>query len=1178
MRDWAVLALSLAYLLSLFLIAWMGDRAPARGRGADHRPGDGSGDGSGPRRARFVYPLSIAIYCSSWTLYGAVGEAAANGMDFLAIYIGPTLLMLFGWPLVRRIARIAQAENLTSISDFISARYGKSRSLAALVTATAVIGLMPYFALQLKAITISFEALTRSGAEELLPGGTTLIVALALAVFAVLFGVRGINANEHHRGLMVAIAAESLVKLGAALIVGGAIAFFALGAGPPEIPRAALPAFDPLDLSFWAAVLLSALAFLCLPRQFHVAIVENTHLDDIKVSAWAFPVYLLLINIFVASVAQVGLSLFPDGAAQADSFLFAIPLELGWDWLAFLAFLGGLSAATSMIIVSTLALGTMISNDVVLPALTATRLLGGNWHADPAPIVLQARRAAVVGTIALSYVCYLLIGSAFPLATIGMMSFAAVAQFAPALFGGLFWRRATRTAAFAAISAGFIGWVYTVVVPAFCATGWLPPEWLTDGPAGFAALNPRALLGLHVDPLVHGILWSLGPNLALFFVVSLLSRPGAAEKVQAERFVITLPARAEPAASGKVASLADLRDFAARFVGEARAEETFNALAAMRQGPMTEVEEVLRGRVDPEAAQVTERLLAGAVGAASARVVVASLLANRRFSNADARGLIDDASRAIMSRHELLRETLQNIRQGICVFDEGFRATLWNRRFLELIDFPADRMAVGTTLHEIVRFNEARREYGATGNRAETLLARQLDPRRRGRPDVYERRRPDGTVLEIATNPLPSGGFVAVYTDVSDRYRAAAALREANETLEQRIAERTQALSAAKVEAERANLGKSRFLAAAGHDLLQPLQAAHLFLSALSERVSDPAIPQIDTSLKSVEHLLGELLEVSKLDSGVTQPIVTDFRLADVLRPLGAEFGVLAARHGIGFRLVESSASVRSDPAMLRRILQNLLANAVRYTITGRVLLGCRRRGRTLEVCVWDSGPGIPNDKFGEIFVEFHRLGTESASSDEGLGLGLAIVERLAGLLGHELGVRSTVGRGSCFSVRVPLAEAAARERAPAPRRAARDFGGALLLVIENDPSIAGAMRDLLGGWGCEVVTAATAEQALEALPRGRRPDAILSDYHLDHGRTGLEALAVLREALGPGIPAAIITADRDPAIRPAAHAAGCHMLSKPVRPGALRALLTRMLAEAQQGNGTGEESRASGR
>ncbi|MFO1104735.1 MAG: NahK/ErcS family hybrid sensor histidine kinase/response regulator [Amaricoccus sp.] len=1148
MRDWAVLALSLLYLGFLFLIAWHGDRRRRLGKGS--------------RRAPIVYPLSIAVYCSSWTLYGAVGEAATNGFGFFSIYLGPILVMALGWPLIQRMIRIARAENSVSISDFIAARYGKSRPLAALVTLTALVGLLPYFALQLKAITISFETLT-GGAGRGLPGGTTALVAVAMAAFAVLFGVRSVNATEPHRGLMLAVAAESLVKLGAATLVGAIVAAVLVtgpgGGAPPPAIAPGLLGFDAANPVFWASCALSALAFLCLPRQFHVAVVENTHLDDVRTAAWAFPTYLVAINLFVLPVALVGLALFPEGTVQPDGFLVAIPLALGRPWLGFVAFLGGLSAATGMIIVSTLALGTMLSNDVILPALAQIRALRRRWEADPAPMVLAARRFAVVAIIALAYLCYRLIGPAFPLAKIGMMSFAAVAQVAPALLVGLAWRRATGAAAFAAIAAGFAGWAYTVAVPAFVTAGWLPGALVGSGPFGIGWLSPLALGGLRLDPLLHGMVWSLGPNLAVLVLVSLVTRAGPVERVQAERFVVALPARPVGELSHKAASLADLHALAARYVGQERADAAFGALALARQGPLARPEDLLRARIDAEAVQETERLLAGAIGSGSARVVVASLLANRRFSRADARGLIDEASRAILSRHEILRDMLQTIRQGICVFDEEFRVTLWNRRFIELLDLPGDRVRVGTSLAEIVQFNEARLEYGPR-REFDSLLARQLDPARRGQPDMFERRRPDGTVLEIATNPLPAGGFVAVYTDVSERYRAAAALREANETLEERIAERTQALAGAKAEAERANLGKTRFLAAAGHDLLQPLQAAHLFLSAMAERVSDPAIGQIDASLRSVEHLLGELLEVSKLDSGVTMPDFAEFRVADILRPLGAEFSVLAGRHGLGFRAVACSASVRSDPALLRRILQNFLANAVRYTGKGRVLLGCRRRGRMLRIEVWDSGTGIPEDKLSEIFVEFRRLETDMPQRGEGLGLGLAIVERLAGLLGHPVSVRSKPGRGSCFALTVPLASAPVPERRPSGRSGSRQFDGALVVFIENEPAIAQAMCDLLGGWSCTVVTASSAGQGL-ALLGGRVPDAILTDYHLDHGRTGLEALAELRAVFGPAIPAALITADRDPGLRAAAEAAGCRLMSKPVRPGALRALLAQMLA-----------------
>jgi len=977
----------------------------------------------------------------------------------------------------------------------------------------------------------------------------------------VLFGVRSVNATESHRGLMLAVASESVVKLVAALLVGGAITFFAFGSFDgiaaairlnPEF--APLLHLDPTDMTWWANCLLSALAFLCLPRQFHVAVIENTDPRDVRTAAWVFPLYLVGINLFVLPVAIAGLTLFPGGTVQADTFMVVVPRELGWTWLAFAAFLGGLSAATGMIVVATLALGTMVSNDIIWPLLARHAGFRRRWEANPGPALLASRRVAVVGIMALGWLCYQALGEAFPLAAIGLISFAAVAQFAPALLGGLYWRRATAAGAIAGVVAGFLGWTWTVAVPAFATAGWIPPDLVAQGPFGLGWLSPQALFGVALEPAANGVLWSLGPNLALFVAVSLATMPSDIERRQADRFVGPTrdAARREP--MPRATSLADLHELAARYVGCERADATFARLVATRTGADPAQ---LRARGDAEAVQATERLLAGAIGTASARVVVASLLSDRRFSRSDARELIDEASRAILTRHELMRDALQNIRQGLCAFDEDGQVTLWNRRFLELLDLPAELVRVGTGLEDIVRYNEGRGEYG--GGQFDTLLARRSAPERRERADVYERRRPDGTVLEVSTNPIPSGGFVVVYTDVTDRELAARALREANEALEARVGERTLALSAAKAEAERANLGKTRFLAAAGHDLMQPLQAARLFVSALGERVSDPALDHIDASLDSVEHLLGELVEVSKLDGGATTPSFADFRIADLLRPLCEEVAALARADDLGFRMVSCSASVRSDPALLRRIVQNFLTNALRYTARGRILVGCRQRGREVAIEVWDTGPGIPPERMRDIFVEFHRL-EHGKARGEGLGLGLSIVERLAGLMGHHVEVRSRPGHGSCFAVRVPLA--AAPVAAPASStRAGTSFNGALVVFVDNEAEVAAAMTDLLTGWSCTVVAAATPDAALAELG-GRKPDILLSDYHLDGGRTGLEAIALLRARLGGGLPAALITADRDPALRAAAEAAGLRLLHKPIRPGGLRALLAQMLAE----------------
>ncbi|MCW2238832.1 PAS domain-containing hybrid sensor histidine kinase/response regulator [Azospirillum canadense] len=1154
MESWFILAVSLVYLASLFAIAWYSDR---KGESPAEAPGD--------RRTPLLYALSLGVYCTSWTFYGAVGRAATGGFYFLPIYIGPIVMIGLGWPVLARIVRLAKAENVVSISDFLAARYGKSQGLAALVTATAVVGLLPYIALQMKAITISFEALAGgvSGAvpgvgAARLPGGTTLMVAFLMAAFAILFGVRSISANEHHRGLMTAIAAESVVKLAAALAVGGFVAVAVFGDPAGFLAAAAAhPAFletvslGSLGTDWWVACLLSALAMLCLPRQFHVAVVENTHAGDIRTAARLFPAYLIVINLFVLPVALAGLMLFPAGS-NADTFMVSIPRQEGWPWLALVAFIGGLSAATSMILVEMVALSTMICNDIAVPLLMALRPHDRRLRENPAPVLLAVRRSAVIAVLVLAYGCYRLIGSAFPLATIGLMSFTAVAQFAPALLGGLVWTRATKAGAFGGICAGFLGWVYTMLLPSFADAGWVAAEALRAGPFGLSALSPVALAGLTgIDPLTNAVLWSLGPNLLVFVGLSLLTSPSPLEVRQAARFVQLRRGPEAEAHGPRGATLADLHDLAARYVGQAKADAVFQRLAAGREGTSAAI-------------QATERLLAGAVGTASARVVVAGLLSDRHLSRTDVRSIIDDASRAILKQHELLRATVENISQGIGVFDEEFRVATWNRRFEVLLDLPDGFVQVGTTLEEIVRFNEQRGEYGRNGE-IETLLARRSDPRRQGRPDVYLRERPDGTVLEIATNPMPGGGFVAVYTDVTEQHRAAAALREANEGLERKIAERTRALAAAKAEAERANQGKTRFLAAAGHDLMQPLHAARLFLAALGDPTDNATIGQVDTSLRSVEHILGDLLEVSKLDSGVMRPNPAPIRIGDLMEPLIQEFTVLAGQHGLTLRAVRSDAAVFSDPHLLRRILQNFLSNAVRYTARGRILFGCRRRGDALSIEVWDTGPGIPHDKQREIFVEFRQLdeGAADGATGRGLGLGLAIVERLAGILGHGIAVRSEVGRGSGFSVLVPLAAEAPAERpAPAPR-SRRSFDGALVLCVENEPAIAQAMDTLLTGWSCRVVTAPTAEQALAAL-EGQVPDLILSDYHLGRGRTGLEALESLHAAFGRPVPAALITADRGAGLRDSAKAAGIPLLHKPVRPGALRALVNQLLMQGR--------------
>ncbi len=1163
MSSWPVLGLALGYLAALFAIAWWGDRYAARQPEVQER------------RAPLLYAMSLAVYCTSWTFYGAIGRAAASGWDFLSIYVGPILVFSLGWPILAKMVRVAKAENTVSISDFISARYGKSRVLAALITVMAVTVVLPYFALQLKAITISLEALAGDPFANRvmdIPGETTFIITCAMALFAILFGVRNIHANEHHRGLMMAISTESMVKLGAAILVGGGIVFAVAGgpsgiferaAGDPRLAHLLTPHFG---AGWWSITLLAALAILCLPRQFHVTVVENTHVGDIRTASWLFPLYLVAINIFVLPVALAGLMMFPDGSVNADTFLVTMPQRLGHDWMAVLAFLGGLSAATSMIIVGAVALSTMVCNDLIVPILMAIPSAMRRWQHDPKPMLLTVRRVAVVALLGMAYLYYLMIGTTFPLATIGTVSFAGVAQFAPALLMGLFFRRVTKAGAITGLVVGFVAWVYTVLIPSFAVAGLVPGHLMDQGLFGLGWLTPTGLGGIHdLDTLAHGALTSLALNLFMMVLVSGITGQSDLEKQQARRFVSMRHDAQDGVAPVRGVTLGDLYELALRYVGRARAEPVFRELVGLGTDEGKDLfEEGLKRRIDEEAVQATEWLLAGAIGSASARVVVASLLSDRRLSRSDARSIIDEASRAILDSHVLMRSTLENVGKGICAVDKDFRLRLWNRRFLEMLEVPEGLIKVGTPMGELVAYLQSQGEFGEEGE-METLFARRLDPKRRDMPDSFHRTRPDGVVLEILSNPLPDGGFVAVYTDVTDRHRAAEALRAANEGLERGIAERTIDLAIAKSEADRANQAKTRLLAAVSHDLLQPLHAARLFISAALDRGPDALVTQADAALRSVEQLLGDLLDITKLDTGVVKPNRTAVAIDDVLHPLTDELAVVAQRHGLQLRFVPCRASVDTDAVLLRRIVQNLLANALRYTPRGRILVGCRRLAGAVRVEVWDTGPGIPEDKREEIFKEFRQLGNGQSDRDKGLGLGLSIVERFAAILGHRVSLRSVEGKGSCFAVEVPLSARAADPARPAVGASVTGLEGTLVLCVENEPAIAEATIALLSGWSCEVVWGATGADALAALG-DRVPDVVLTDYHLDHGMSGLDALSLIRARFGADLPAAVITADRTEAVKDSVAQAGCRVLYKPVRPGALRALLSHMLAEKRRG------------
>ncbi len=1307
LSGWSIILISLAYLGLLFGIAYYGDKKSYKDNRLISSP--------------VIYSLSLAVYCSSWTFYGAVGRATTHGWEFLATYLGPVVVFIFGWRLIEKMILISKQQNITSIADFISSRYGKSQALAVLVTLIAVIGTLPYLALQLKAVAISFNALTPATDAALSKGSdTALFIAIIMALFAILFGTRHIDATEHHQGLVLAVAFESIVKLTAFIAVGLFAIFNVFGgveAATVEISRQLsdhLHHSGILKDSFLTQSLLACAAVICLPRQFHVTIVENTHQNHLRVARWLFPLYLIVLAVFVLPIAVAGMQQLSNSGIDADTYVLMLPLNLGANDLATFAFIGGLSASTSMVIVASIALAIMVCNDIIMPLLLRISWLHLSKNQDLGALLLKVRRITILCLMLLAYFYYRILGEQFPLASLGWLAFVATTQFLPAIIGGIYWKGGSRYGVLAGLAGGFTLWLYTLVLPAFSEAGLIGPQYMQSGILGIDWLKPTALFGLEgIDVLAHGVFWSLTINSALYILISRRSTLRLEERMQASAFVdvYNKDLLEAPHQFGQV-TVGDLQLVAERFLGISRTQHAFTGFFLQRgeESPLT------GDKASSELVQFCERLLAGVIGASSAKIVLASTLRGKEMQLGDVVTIVDEASEALRFNRSLLQSTIENISLGISVVDQQMRLVAWNRVYIDIFGYPDGLVCVGRPIEEIFRYNAIKGEYGP-GNPDEQVRKR-LQLLKSGKRHSYERFRPDGTVLEVRGNPMPNGGYVNTYMDITDhkniadalreseqniriytdnvpvliayldperrylfvnrayahafgrerheiigkqcnqiipaeeyalrspyitaalegkrqrfetqlmkldgslrhvevtyiphmgeygdvlgyftlyqditeRREAELALQETNENLEQRVRERTHALSVvnkelrkentirslmedelrqAKADADDANLGKTRFLAAASHDLLQPLNAARLFAAALAQQThtseTQELVNNLDGSLKAAEELITTLLDISKLDAGALEPTITDFCLNDLLCSLSQDYKALAAKKFLTFRSVTCNRVVRSDQQLLRRVLQNFLSNAIRYTQHGRILLGCRYRKNRLRIEVWDTGVGIPKNRLKEVFEEFRRIDNPKHSEVKGLGLGLAITERIARMLNHKLNVRSWPGKGTVFSIEIPLGDPAKASKPKAEKRGwirSKGLNGVHVLVVDNETKILQGMTALLQGWDCEVSTASSLKGALaltETLTAP--PDIILADYHLSETETGMMVLAALAAHWQKEIPSVVITADRTDAIRTEVETGGALLLTKPVKPAALRAMISKLLSQAK--------------
>lgn len=648
-----LIGVSFAYLLMLFAVAHWADGRAARGRSVIS--------------SAWVYALSMAVYCTAWTYFGSVGRAATSGVWFLPIYLGPMLAMVLAWMVVRKMIRIAKTYRITSIADFIASRYGKSPLLAGLVTLITVVGIVPYIALQLKGISSAYAVMTSPlGAPAVQAAqwwnDSTLYLALALAGFTTVFGARQLDSTERHEGMVAAIAVESVVKLVAFMAVGifvtyvmfdGVTDLFAQAYAVDNLRQ--LMQFgqgQPFAYAQWfSLIVLAMLSVIFLPRQFQVMVVENVDERHLKRAVWVFPLYLFLINLFVLPIALGGLMYFGSGNMNPETFVLSLPLAEGYTALALLAFVGGLSAATGMVIVETIAVSTMVCNDLVMPWLLRTKRFGARASGNLSSILLGIRRLAILGIMLLGYVYFYLAGEAYALVSIGLISFAAVAQFAPAMLGGMYWKGGTQRGALAGLLVGFAFWTYTLMLPSLAKSGWFPIGFLQDGPMGWAWLKPEAFLGLQgLDNLTHSMVWSLMLNIVAYVGVSLWRAPTAVETSQALLFVdvFNRNAGARPVFWQGRAQVSDLLPLAARFLGQGAAQRSFEQYAVQVGAPR--VQDI---PADARLVQFVETQLAGAIGSASARIMVASVVEEEALDLDDVMRILDEASQLRAYSHAL---------------------------------------------------------------------------------------------------------------------------------------------------------------------------------------------------------------------------------------------------------------------------------------------------------------------------------------------------------------------------------------------------------------------------------------------------------------------------------------------------------------------------------------------
>ena len=1154
-----ILVISLAtYLALLFWIARIGDRRRFSMSGWARHP--------------LVYTLALGVYCTSWTFYGLVGTAASKGWYYLPILLGPVLLFTLGYPLLQRISSVCRQEHIHSIADFISSRYGKRQSIAAIITLIMLTATVPYIALQLKAVsdTILYSVNNLAFASQ----DMTLLVAIAMIMFTLIFGANRLDVSSYHSGIMVAIAFESVVKLFALLI----IALFALGLAegfdPAELSNSANAVFQQSTLTppFWILTLVSAATIFCLPRMFQVTFVECLSENHLKYARVGFSLYLAAIATAVFVIAWVGNQILADTDVASDTFVLALPLGSGHNTLGLLAFIGGFSAATAMIIVASVTLSQMLSNDVILPLLIRKQK-SRSPIPDYSKMLILTRRLTVIGVVLLAWLYQHSLAENAALTEIGLVAFTLAVQLAPAIILGLYWQKANAWGVFAGLAAGTLMWFITLMVPLLANAGFIDNSIVTHGLFGLEFLRPYELFGFTFsDAYTRSVVLSIGANLTGLSLVSMLDKTRLSDRIQALAFVSRKRAEQVSRTHGLQVNKSDLMAMLNQFLGESGTSRLFE------NEPQPEII-----FASPQQVADAEQALAGVVGVASARALLTNLSSGDSLDVEDVVNIFEETTRTLQFNQDMLFASFESISSAISVVNADLQIVAWNKRYEQMFNYPQGMLRVGRPVADLVRFNAERGMLGA--GEVEKLVQTRLSHLIAGKSYRVVRKQNHG-VIEIKGRPLPNGGYVTTYDDISEFINAQNELEKANANLEQRVLERTREIEninkslldevekrkqteseliEAKSVAEIANASKTRFLALASHDILQPLNAASLYASAMLEKPNADEelkdnLHHIHSAIYSAELIITNLLEISRLDTGTLTPKISSVALNDILETLANEYRVQTSSD-VEFHWQPTSLWTESDPNYLRRILQNFLSNAVKYTDKGKILLGCRRRGEHVEICVYDTGPGISEAHQKRIFEDFYRVSNKTSA--EGAGLGLGIAMRFSELLGHKITVYSKDNRGSMFSLLVPLCDKAVN-----PECGARvaDITTGLeklnIFYVDDEENNIHALGTLMENWGCKYTSAISYDAAIEYTQNNPMPDAILMDYQLGPDANGIQLANAIREHW-PEVSICIVSAAPDEELSTLTAMYGYDFLRKPIKPGKLRAVLERYLQKS---------------